>query len=142
QLQQRGITHGWSSVTAPILLEPGAVLAALNRDRGASRDATPPTPPGIRVRTPAVRRVKLPPSSHGKQVVAGLSRSDDAATAYTSLSQSGPAVHATRPSKRRPMSAFRCYRRCETSVLLVLSFSPLRGPFGPSAAEAAYYALC
>jgi len=30
-----------------------------NRDRGASRDATPPTPPGIRVRTAAVRRIRL-----------------------------------------------------------------------------------
>src|ERR1700759_776747 len=113
-----------------------------NRDRGAPRDATPLTPPGIRVRTTAVRRIKLPPSSYGHQVVAGLSHSDDAATAYTSLSQPGSAVHATRPSKRRHISAFQCYRRCETSTLLVLSFNPLRGPFGPSAAEAAYYALC
>src|SRR5271157_2087146 len=32
----------------------------LNRDRGASHDATPPTPPGIRVRTTAVRRIKHP----------------------------------------------------------------------------------
>jgi hypothetical protein len=38
--------------------QPAAVLAAVNRDRGASRDATPPTPPGIRVRTTAVRRIK------------------------------------------------------------------------------------
>src|ERR1700684_3779487 len=30
----------------------------LNRDRGASHDAPPPTPPGIRVRTTAVRRIK------------------------------------------------------------------------------------
>src|ERR1700730_15211799 len=30
-------------------------LRAIDRDRGASRDATPPTPPGIRVRTTAVR---------------------------------------------------------------------------------------
>jgi hypothetical protein len=30
----------------------------INRDRGTSRDATPPTPPGIRVRTTAVRRIK------------------------------------------------------------------------------------
>src|SRR5208337_4680655 len=34
--------------------------AAINRDRGASHDATPPTPPGIRVRTTAVRRIKHP----------------------------------------------------------------------------------
>jgi hypothetical protein len=45
----------------PVLPEVGAVLAAVNRDRGASRDATPPTPPGIRVRTTAVRRIKRPP---------------------------------------------------------------------------------
>jgi hypothetical protein len=127
--------------------ERGAFSGAIgrrigNRDRGAPRDAAPPTPPGIRVRTTAVRRIKLPPSSYGNQVVAGLSHSDDAATAYTSLSQPGSAVHATRPSKRRHVSAFQCYRRCETSPLLVLSFNPLRGPFGPSAAEAAYYALC
>jgi hypothetical protein len=37
---------------------PAAVLATVNRDRGTSRDATPPTPPGIRVRTTAVRRIK------------------------------------------------------------------------------------
>jgi hypothetical protein len=30
----------------------------LNRDRGTPRGATPPTPPGIRVRTTAVRRIK------------------------------------------------------------------------------------
>src|SRR5262249_5635095 len=35
----------------------------VNRDRGTSRDATPPTPPGIRVRTTAVRRIKHPPVS-------------------------------------------------------------------------------
>ena len=39
-----------------------AVLGAVNRDRGAPRDATPPTPPGIRVRTTAVRRIKRPPA--------------------------------------------------------------------------------
>jgi hypothetical protein len=34
--------------------------------------------------------------------------------------------------------------RCghEMSELLALSFNPLRGPFGPSVAEATYYALC
>src|SRR5271165_5655422 len=36
-----------------------ATRIAVNRDRGASRDATPPTPPGIRVRTAAVRRIRL-----------------------------------------------------------------------------------
>src|SRR5262249_46182617 len=35
----------------------------VNRDRGTSRDATPPTPPGIRVRTTAVRRIKHPLAS-------------------------------------------------------------------------------
>ena len=30
---------------------PVGVLPARDRDRGTSRDATPPTPPGIRVRT-------------------------------------------------------------------------------------------
>src|SRR3982751_6569030 len=34
----------------------------LNRDRGASHEAAPPTPPGIRVRTTAVRRIKRPPT--------------------------------------------------------------------------------
>ena len=33
-----------------------------NRDRGTSRDAAPPTPPGIRVRTTAVRRIKHSPA--------------------------------------------------------------------------------
>jgi hypothetical protein len=42
--------------------EGAVVLAAVNRDRGASHDATPPTPPGIRVRTTAVRRIKRPPA--------------------------------------------------------------------------------
>jgi transposase len=31
------------------------VFRGNDRDRGTSRDATPPTPPGIRVRTAAVR---------------------------------------------------------------------------------------
>src|SRR3954469_21168924 len=33
-----------------------------NRDRGASHEAAPPTPPGIRVRTTAVRRIKRLPT--------------------------------------------------------------------------------
>jgi hypothetical protein len=49
------------------------VLGAVDRDRGASRDAAPPTPPGLRVRTTAVRRIKqsqrsrrrIQPSSDG-----------------------------------------------------------------------------
>jgi hypothetical protein len=40
----------------------------LNRDRGTSRDAAPPTPPGVRVRTTAVRRIKQPPVSPWKAV--------------------------------------------------------------------------
>ena len=41
----------------PVLPEatPVGALSALDRDRGTPRDATPPTPPGIRVRTTAVR---------------------------------------------------------------------------------------
>src|SRR6202158_2963203 len=50
------------------LPEPGAVLAAVNRDRGASHDATPPTPPGIRVRTTAVRRIASPSPQQRVQV--------------------------------------------------------------------------
>jgi hypothetical protein len=43
-------------------------LKADNRDRGASHDAAPPTPPGIRVRTTAVRRIKRPPASPWKTI--------------------------------------------------------------------------
>ena len=42
--------------------EFGERIDSVNRDRGASRDAAPPTPPGIRVRTMAVRRIKHPPA--------------------------------------------------------------------------------
>ena len=35
----------------------GLGMLRVNRDRGAPRDAAPPTPPGIRVRTTAVRRI-------------------------------------------------------------------------------------
>lgn len=45
---------------SPTCLRVGTVLATVNRDRGASHDAAPPTPPGIRVRTMAVRRIKRP----------------------------------------------------------------------------------
>src|ERR1700722_7968430 len=44
------------------LRQCASVLVTLHRDRGASHDATPPTPPGIRVRTTAVRRIKRPPA--------------------------------------------------------------------------------
>ena len=66
-------------------------------------------------------------------VIAGLSPAEGAATAYTSLSFARTTVHAALLGKRRPLSASRCSRSRETSVLLVLSFTPLRGPFGPSA---------
>src|SRR5271166_221418 len=49
------------------------------------------------------------------------------------------------PARRRQVQCELEWRsRCghEISELLALSFNPLRGPFGPSAAEAAYYALC
>ena len=75
-------------------------------------------------------------------VIAGLSPAGDAATAYTSLSLARTTVHAALLRKRRPLSASRCSRSRETSVLLVLSFTPLRGPFGPSADTLAYYAVC
>ena len=75
-------------------------------------------------------------------VIAGLSPAEDAAAAYTSLSLARTTVHADQLRKRRPLSASRCSRSRETSVLLVLSFTPLRGPFGPSAATLAYYAVC
>ena len=58
------------------------------------------------------------------------------------LSQVGSTVHAVRSRKRRSVPASRCSRNRETSVLLVLSFNPLRGPFGPSADGPAYYAVC
>src|SRR6516162_11497413 len=57
--QEGGVAASGMIASAPT--ECGAVLAAVNRDRGTSRDATPPTPPGIRVRTTAVRRIKHPP---------------------------------------------------------------------------------
>ena len=41
---------------------PDAPMPFRNRDRGAPCGATPPTPPGIRVRTTAVRRIKRPPA--------------------------------------------------------------------------------
>ena len=75
-------------------------------------------------------------------VIAGLSPAEDAATAYTSLSLAKAAVHVAQRRKRRPLPASRCSRSRETSVLLVLSFTPLRGPFGPSASTLAYYAVC
>jgi hypothetical protein len=44
-----------------LVLDNGPIHTS-NRDRGASREAAPPTPPGIRVRTTAVRRIKRPPT--------------------------------------------------------------------------------
>ena len=75
-------------------------------------------------------------------VIAGLSLAEDAAAPCTSLSQVRPGVHPVGLRKRRTVAASRCSEGHETSVLLVLSFNPLRGPFGPSATEVAYYALC
>jgi putative transposase len=58
------LTHssGHAPRCAMIAVSSRATCAPDNRDRGASRNATPPTPPGIRVRTTAVRRIKHPPS--------------------------------------------------------------------------------
>ena len=51
-------------------VHPGIMMsgcqAGVNRDRGAPRSATPPTPPGIRVRTTAVRRIKRLPPAPGR----------------------------------------------------------------------------
>ena len=74
--------------------------------------------------------------------MAGLSPAEDAAAACTGLSLAGAAVHAARSRKRRAVPAPRCSGGRETSVPLALSFTPSRGPFGPSAAASAYYALC
>jgi hypothetical protein len=52
----------------PAVLSLARRVTALNRDRGASHDAAPPTPPGIRVRTTAVRRIKRPPASPWKTI--------------------------------------------------------------------------
>jgi hypothetical protein len=60
--------HRKSKTVVASCRQPGAVLEAVNRDRGAPRGATPPTPPGIRVRTTAVRRIKLPPASPWKTI--------------------------------------------------------------------------
>jgi hypothetical protein len=49
------------------------------------------------------------------------------------------------PTRRRQVQLKLGWRSLcghETSELLALSFNPLRGPFGPSAAEMIYYALC
>ena len=61
------IPVAWFDQTKPLLrpdLLSGPTGAAGwgNRDRGTSRDAAPPTPPGTRVRTTAVRRIKHPPA--------------------------------------------------------------------------------
>jgi DNA invertase Pin-like site-specific DNA recombinase len=44
-------------------MERNLIRQRVNRDRGVSRETTPPTPPGIRVRTTAVRRIKRPQAS-------------------------------------------------------------------------------
>jgi hypothetical protein len=48
-------THASTFISLTIVV---GMAGALNRDRGAPRGAAPPTPPGIRVRTTAVRRIK------------------------------------------------------------------------------------
>ena len=75
-------------------------------------------------------------------VTADLSLSVDAVTSCTSLSRAVSGIHPARQRKRRAVPASRCSGGHETSVLLVLSVTPLRGPFGPSADGLAYYALC
>jgi transposase len=50
--------RGTGKIVGPARRQAGAVLGAVNRVRGTPRDITPPTPPGIRVRTTAVRRTK------------------------------------------------------------------------------------
>src|SRR3954465_5290858 len=63
--QKSAVARPWqrSFLGFPLREEPGfRRCIADNRDRGASREATPPTPPGIRVRTTAVRRIKRPPT--------------------------------------------------------------------------------
>lgn len=46
----KGRRYGARHDDGPNLPARDAMLAAVNRDRGAPRDAAPPTPPGIRVR--------------------------------------------------------------------------------------------
>ena len=75
-------------------------------------------------------------------VIAGLSPSPDAAIVCTSLPRAGSGFHPIRARKRRALPASRCSKDRETCVLFVLSFTPLRGPFRPSAARLAYYAVC
>ena len=53
RLDRFGHAH---ALTRPIAAPEEAVDA--DRDRGTPRDVAPPTPPGIRVRTTAVRPVK------------------------------------------------------------------------------------
>src|SRR4029077_20272586 len=43
----------------------GGPRRVIDRDRGEPRDSAPPTPPGIRVRTAAVREVGLTSSEQG-----------------------------------------------------------------------------
>ena len=48
-----------SGKTVVAKFDGGLLSAAVDRDRGEPRGSTPPTPPGIRVRTAAVREVGL-----------------------------------------------------------------------------------
>src|SRR5437870_3827540 len=45
----------------------GGLLSAKDRDRGEPRGSAPPTPPGIRVRTTAVREVALTRIDQGRE---------------------------------------------------------------------------
>jgi hypothetical protein len=54
--------------TLPKLFRQVVAQRGDNRDRGTSHDAAPPTPPGIRVRTTAVRRIKHWPAFPWKAV--------------------------------------------------------------------------
>jgi hypothetical protein len=116
------------------------------RTTGSSRKFIPSTPGAPLLRTTARTAAAMfcgeQIASIDTFVIAGLSPAEGAATAYTSLSRTGSTVHAARSRKRRALPASRCSRNRETSVLLVLSFNPLRGPFGPSADGLAYYAVC
>src|ERR1700730_8058609 len=56
------VTPPKADVNSPPWLPP---LSAKDRDRGEPRGSAPPTPPGIRVRTAAVREVGLTSSEQG-----------------------------------------------------------------------------
>jgi len=61
--ENRGATVERSTQVA----EYGWVRSPVNRDRGASRDATPPTPPYVRVRIRRFGGLSVPQLCHGRQ---------------------------------------------------------------------------